>query len=108
MNDENLIKAPVQEPVAFKVIRGELCYKSQDDDQSYGLWCPVTPQTDLPFVDGTEFYTIPPAAQPAPVQEPKTTLENIEDAITALKDGWVATALNTLEEARLHEMTRTK
>jgi hypothetical protein len=50
----------------------------------------------------------PPAAQPAPVQEPKTTLENIEDAITALKDGWVATALNTLEEARLHEMTRTK
>ena len=61
--------AEKQEPVAFQVIRGELCYKSQDDDQSYGMWCPVTPHTDLPFVDGTEFYTTPPA-QPAPVQEP--------------------------------------
>jgi hypothetical protein len=57
--------APVQEPVAFKVIRGELCYKSQDDDQSYGMWCPVTSQTSLPYVDGTEFYTDPPAAQQA-------------------------------------------
>jgi hypothetical protein len=55
---------PVQEPVAFKVIKGELCYKSQEDDQSFGMWCPVTPQTDLPYVNGTEFYTTPPA-QPA-------------------------------------------
>ena len=47
----------VQGPVAFKVIKGELCYKSEEDDQSFGMWCPVTPQTDLPFVDGTEFYT---------------------------------------------------
>jgi hypothetical protein len=65
---------PVQEPVAFQVIRGELCYKSQDDDQSYGMWCPVTPHTDLPFVDGTEFYTTPPK-QPAPVQEPAAEME---------------------------------
>ncbi len=57
------LEQPVQEPVAFKVIRGELCYKSQDDDQSYGMWCPVTSQTGLPYVDGTEFYTTPPAAQ---------------------------------------------
>ena len=54
--------APVREHVAFKVIKGELCYKSQDDGQSFGMWCPVTPQTDLPFVNGTEFYATPPAA----------------------------------------------
>ena len=61
---EQLLEQPVQEPVAFKVIKDELCYKSQEDDQSFGMWCPVTPQTDLPFVNGTEFYTTPPA-QPA-------------------------------------------
>jgi hypothetical protein len=59
LNDASHLAAPVQEPVALQVIRGELCYKSQDDDQSYGMWCPVTPHTDLPFVDGTEFYTTP-------------------------------------------------
>ena len=62
---QQALEQPVQEPVAFKVIRGELCYKSQDDDQSYGMWCPVTSQTSLPYVDGTEFYTDPPAAQQA-------------------------------------------
>ncbi len=35
-----------------------------------------------------------------------TTLQNIEDAITALKDGWASTALNILEEARLNEMAK--
>lgn len=36
----------------------------------------------------------------------KTTLQNIQDAITALKDGWVSTALSILEEARLDEMAK--
>jgi hypothetical protein len=49
---------PEQEPVALKVYRGELCYKSQEDDQSFGMWCPVT--EDLPFPEGTKFYTTPP------------------------------------------------
>jgi hypothetical protein len=44
--------------VALKVYRGELCYKSQEDDQSFGMWCPVT--EDLPFPEGTKFYTTPP------------------------------------------------
>jgi len=66
------------EPVAFQVIRGELCYKSQDDDQSYGMWCPVTPQTDLPFVDGTKFYTTPLATQPPCREWQGLTDEEIE------------------------------
>ena len=48
-----------QEPVAIKVYRGELCYKSQDDDQSFGMWCPIT-QDCLPFAEDTKFYTAPP------------------------------------------------
>lgn len=51
-----------QEPV-LKIYKGELCYKSKDDDQSFGMWCPVT--QDLPFPEGTKFYTTP-QAQPAP------------------------------------------
>jgi hypothetical protein len=72
---------PVQEPVAWiNTVTGDLTMQDMSHTVS---WAPL--------------YATPPAA-----------LENIEDAITALKDGWVATALNTLEEARLHEMTRTK
>jgi hypothetical protein len=56
--------APVQ-PVALKVIKGELCYKSHEDDQSFGMWIPVTQEIDLPFVNDAEFYTTPPAAQRA-------------------------------------------
>lgn len=50
-------KKPEQEPVVLMVYRGELCYKSQEDDQSFGMWCPVT--QDLPFPEGTKFYTTP-------------------------------------------------
>jgi len=52
--------APVQ-PVALKVIKGELCYKSHEDDQSFGMWIPVTQGIDLPFVNGAQFYTTLPA-----------------------------------------------
>lgn len=49
-----------QKPVAcFKVYRGELCYRSQEDDQSYGMWCPVTQEYAPPFPQGTLFYTSP-------------------------------------------------
>lgn len=58
-------KQAQQEPVALKVDRGELCYKSQEDDQSFGMWCPITPNSDLPFSDGTKFYTAPPTLSPA-------------------------------------------
>ena len=44
------------EDVAFKVHRGEVCYKSDEDDQSYGMWCPVTPDYKAPFPEGTTFY----------------------------------------------------
>lgn len=42
----------------LKVVRGEICYKSEADDQSYGMWCPVTPEYSPAYVDGTEFYAI--------------------------------------------------
>ena len=48
--------------LALEVYRGELCYKSQEDDQSFGMWCPVT--EDLPFPEGTKFYTTPPQRKP--------------------------------------------
>lgn len=46
------------EPV-LKVHQGEICYKSQADDQSYGMWCPVNYDTEHFFKEGTEFYTSP-------------------------------------------------
>jgi hypothetical protein len=46
------------EPV-LKVYQGEICYKSQADDQSYGMWCPVNFDTAHTFKEGTEFYTSP-------------------------------------------------
>ena len=49
-----------QEPVALQVYRGEICYKSDYDDQSYGMWCPVTPAFPPRFPEGTKFYTAPP------------------------------------------------
>ena len=59
----NALKAlDKQEPVALMIYRGELCYKSQDEDQSFGMWFPVT--QDLPFPEGTKFYTTPPQRKP--------------------------------------------
>jgi len=49
-----------QEPFALKVYRGEICYMSQDDDQSFGMWCPVNCDTDHGFPNETKFYTEPP------------------------------------------------
>jgi hypothetical protein len=46
------------EPV-LKVYQGEICYKSQADEQSYGMWCPVNFDTAHTFKEGTEFYTSP-------------------------------------------------
>jgi hypothetical protein len=60
---EKALAAPAQEPVALKAIKGELCYLSQEEDQSFGMWCPINLSDDLPFADGTDFYTTPPAAQ---------------------------------------------
>lgn len=25
----------------WKLIKDEVCYRSEDDDQSYGMWCPI-------------------------------------------------------------------
>jgi hypothetical protein len=90
-----LLEQPVQEPVAFKVIKEELCYKSQEDDQSFGMWCPVTPQTDLPFVNGTEFYTTPPAQPAVPLTDEQIDLlingrgdEDDDDYVEPTGDGF--------------------
>ena len=48
---------PEQESVKLKMIKGEICYLSKHDDQSFGMWCPVT-TSDFP--NGTIFYTTPP------------------------------------------------
>lgn len=50
---------PEQEPVALKVYQGEICYLSKDDDQSYGMWCPVAYDSNHGFKEGTIFYIKP-------------------------------------------------
>ena len=45
---------------ALKVVNGEICYKSTDDDQSYGMWCPVSYDTKHSYKEGTKFFVIPP------------------------------------------------
>ena len=47
------------EPVALKVNKGEICYLSKEDDQSYGMWCPINYDTQHGFPEGTKFYTHP-------------------------------------------------
>jgi len=42
--------------VLLKVVNGEICYRSDADDQSFGMWCPYE------LDDGTLFYTAPPPA----------------------------------------------
>jgi len=54
---------PVQQPV-LKVYKGEICYKSEADDQSYGMWCPVNYNYPHGLPDDTNLYTSPQAAQP--------------------------------------------
>ena len=83
------LAAPVQEPVALKAIKGELCYLSQEEDQSFGMWCPINISDDLPFADGTDFYTTPPAAQRQWVgltdEEIQTTLSQLYCDINQMK-----------------------
>lgn len=61
------------QPVAkvLAVVRGELCYKSEEDDQSYGMWCPVTPEYAPPYPNGTKFYPILAASTPTTLTEKK-------------------------------------
>ena len=59
LNKVKLQEQAEQEPVAFKVHRGEVCYKSDEDDQSYGMWCPVSPDCTASFPEGTNFYAAP-------------------------------------------------
>jgi len=63
---------PTASPVMLKVVRGDICCKSLDMDQSYGMWVPVTYSAEHGFVDGTCFYT---TAQPSePKAEPACIL----------------------------------
>lgn len=54
---------PKAEPV-LQVVNGELCYKSTEDDQSFGMWCPVTPDYHPPFKNGSGFYAAPQPKEP--------------------------------------------
>jgi hypothetical protein len=66
------IKASLEakdEPVALVVYRGEICYKSTDDDQSFAIWCPVNYDSKHEFADGTKFYTTPPQRKPLTDEE---------------------------------------
>lgn len=77
-----------QEPVALMVVNGEISYKSIDDDQSFGMWCPVNYDSRHSFPDGTKFYT-----HPQPKREPLTDLkESLVEAMSIINHygmhGW--------------------
>jgi hypothetical protein len=40
----------------LKIHRGEICYLSTEDDQSFGMWCPVTPDIEHNFNEGEIFF----------------------------------------------------
>lgn len=39
----------------LKVVNGEISYLSDEDDQTYGMWCPVSYDTYHGLKDGTVF-----------------------------------------------------
>jgi len=51
LKEEQLAKP---KPVALKMVYGEVCCQSKHDDQSFGMWCPITEEE---FPNGTPFYT---------------------------------------------------
>jgi len=64
-------------PAMLKVVRGDICCKSLDMDQSYGMWVPVTYSTEHGFVDGTCFYT---TMQPSEPKAEPTRSQKLRDA----------------------------
>jgi len=62
-------------PAMLKVVRGDICCKSLDMDQSYGMWVPVTYSTEHGFVDGTCFYAAPQARKPLTEEQIYEALE---------------------------------
>jgi hypothetical protein len=80
-----------QEPVALMVVNGEISYKSTDDDQSFGMWCPVNYDSSHSFPDGTKFYI-----HPQPKREwVGLTDEEIE---ACYKQGGIGKAIQMLKE----------
>lgn len=68
--NENQAPAEGAPEACLKVVKGELCYRSKDDDQSFGMWVPVTPDADLGFANGTVF--VASQAQPkGPPADPR-------------------------------------
>lgn len=65
-----LAAAPQADPpsatatAAMQVYRGDICHKSTADDQSYGMWCPVSHTFEHGFAEGTKFYAAPQHAEP--------------------------------------------
>ncbi len=69
------------EPVALRVVKGDVCYRSSADDQSHGMWLPIDRQADHGFDNGTLFYTAP---------QTKPAAQGVEDARDAAR--WRAVA----------------
>lgn len=60
------LQSQAQQPESkpeLKIVNGELCYQSTEDDQSYGMWCPVNYDTKHSYKEGTKFFSIPPAPE---------------------------------------------
>lgn len=71
---------PEPQAEAVLVVKdGEICYKSKSDDQSYGMWCPVTPDADHGLSNGTELYAAPQQSEAVPnaLQKAEARLLNL-------------------------------
>lgn len=69
--------AEVEVKAILKVVKGEICYRSQDDDQSFGMWVPVTPDAIHGFADGAVFAA--PKPQPKGLMPGRDWLEGMVD-----------------------------
>ena len=89
---------PEPEPVALRVVRGEICYKSDNDDNSYGMWCPVNYDTQHGFPNGTNFYTAPPSIEAAVKAEREACAKVLEAISTAPDMQIYAAAIRARDE----------
>jgi len=77
----------------LKVIKGELCYRSRDEDQSFGMWVPVAPDSDHGFNNGAEFA--PFAAHP---QQPLKREQQAVEAVAISSE--IVSAIDAVEFRR--------
>ncbi len=93
--DERALAAPVQEPVAWGVFEGNLHDMFFSQTEADHMACLKGAHAEV-----RPLYTTPPAAQPAPVQEPvAVTYKEVADTMNALWGGTLVQVQIAMEMA---------